>query len=341
MKKTHLLAAAGSAAALASMLYRQRALPSLSGKTVLITGGSRGLGLLLAREFGMRGASLILVARKNEELLEAREHLVRGGLSADLIQAYVCDITDAAQTAALATLGAIDILVNNAGIITVGPADTFTLADYTASMQTNFFGALHTTLAILPQMLGRGAGTIVNIGSIGGKIAVPHLLPYVASKFAMVGWSTGLRTELRPYGIRVTTVNPGVMATGSHVQAFFKGNAEAEYKWFSVAATLPFTSVRACHAARRIVEAALRGTPEITIGLHALLPARLSNLFPSATAAALLLANALLPENPAASGDRAVEPVQGSRLQGVLPAPVERLSNRNIERFHQDSSTQQ
>jgi NAD(P)-dependent dehydrogenase (short-subunit alcohol dehydrogenase family) len=234
MKKTQLFAAVTSAVTLAALLYRQLELPSLSGRTVLITGGSRGLGLAMAREFGRRGAQLILVARKGAELSGAHADLVRCGISSDAIRTE--------QTATLGTLGAVDILVNNAG----------------------------------------------------------------------------------------------VMATGSPVQAYFKGDAQAEYKWFSAAANLPFTSVNASHAARRIVAAALHGTPEITVGLHALLPARLGNLFPSVTAAGLSLANALLPGNPRSpEREQEAEPVQGRLFEGSLPSPVERLNHRNMARFNQ------
>ena len=161
-----------------------------------------------------------------------------------------CDVSAQSQvrdfvTAATAHYGRIDVVVNNAGIILVGPLESQTLDSFQEAMNINFFGALHTTLAVLPQMLARGEGAIVNIASIGGKVAFPHLLPYVASKFALTGWSQGLRAELAAKHIRVTTVAPGIMRTGSHIQARFTGQAEKEYRWFAAAASFPGTAASA------------------------------------------------------------------------------------------------
>src|SRR5262249_29078614 len=143
--------------------------------------------------------------------------------------------------------------VNNAGIIQVGPMETMTLADYQEAMRVHYWGPLYTALAVLPQMKQRRAGRIVNITSIGGKVAVPHLLPYVGSKFALVGLSEGLRAELMKDGILVTTVVPGLMRTGSPRNAFFKGQNEAEYAWFKIGDSIPVLTTSAERAARRIV----------------------------------------------------------------------------------------
>ncbi|MEJ7710408.1 MAG: SDR family oxidoreductase [Pyrinomonadaceae bacterium] len=132
------------------------------------------------------------------------------------------------------TLGGIDVLINNAGLIQVGPLEVMTLEDYEEAMRTHFWAPLYTILAVLPQMRRRQEGRIVNISSIGGKIAVPHLVPYSASKFALVGLSTGLRTELAKDKIVVTTVSPGLIRTGSPRNATFKGKHREEYAWFSI-----------------------------------------------------------------------------------------------------------
>ena len=147
-------------------------------------------------------------------------------LSPDDVLLHPADVTNVGEAGglidhALGHFGVIDVLINNAGIIEVGPVEDQPLETFEKAMQTNFFGALHMIQAVLPHMLARHragerrAGAIVNIASIGGKFAMPHLLPYVASKFALVGLSEGLHAELRGRGIRVTTVCPGLMRTGS------------------------------------------------------------------------------------------------------------------------------
>jgi NAD(P)-dependent dehydrogenase (short-subunit alcohol dehydrogenase family) len=189
----------------------------LKDRVVLITGGSRGLGLLLAREFCDRGACVAICARDATELERARLML---GRERRCLWTGVCDVTRREQVERLVDsvrhdLGHIDVLVNNAGIIEVGPASTMTLDDYERAMATNFWAALYTTDRVLGPMLERGEGRIVNVTSVGGKIAVPHLLPYCASKFAAVGWSNGLRAEVKQRGVYVTTIVPGLMRTGS------------------------------------------------------------------------------------------------------------------------------
>jgi short-subunit dehydrogenase len=118
-------------------------------------------------------------------------------------------------------------------------------------------------------MRRRGFGRIVNIASIGGEAAVPHLVPYCVGKFALVGLSDGLRAELAQEGILVTTVSPGLMRTGSHLKALFKGRHRQEYGWFASAASAPVLSVSAEHAARIIVRACERGAAKVVIGLPA------------------------------------------------------------------------
>jgi short-subunit dehydrogenase len=130
-----------------------------------------------------------------------------------------CDVSDKHQAAALieeayANFQTVDLLINDAGVIEVGPVEDETIEAFETAMSINFFGALHSIYAVMPHFLARGEGAIVNISSIGGKISVPHLLPYVASKFALTGLSEGLHAELRHKGIRVTTVCPGLMRTG-------------------------------------------------------------------------------------------------------------------------------
>jgi NAD(P)-dependent dehydrogenase (short-subunit alcohol dehydrogenase family) len=293
-----LLTALGAGAFFAARaIFRRANSYSFAGRVILITGGSRGLGLLMARQLGREGARLAICARDQEELQRAQEELSQ---CAEVIS-IPCDITDRQQVdefvqAARNHFGQVDVLINNAGTINVGPMDVMTLEDYEQAMKVHFWGPLYAVLAVLPEMRQRGAGRIVNISSIGGKISVPHLLPYSASKFALVGLSEGLRAELRKDGIRVTTVCPGLMRTGSPRNASFKGQHEAEYAWFKISDSLPFTSIDARRAARQIVEAARRGDPEVVLTMQAKAAALFHGLFPGLTADLLGLVNQLLPE---------------------------------------------
>lgn len=203
---------------------------SISGAVALVTGGSRGLGLLVAEELMAAGCSVAICARDVEELAAAQEKLERGG---GRVLTIPCDVSDRAQVGRMVQtveleLGPVELLVNNASIIQIGPLESLTLEDFHHAMDVNYWGTVHTTLAVIPVMRERGYGRIVNIASIGGKVAIPHLLPYDGAKFAVVGFSEGIRAELAREGISVTTVVPGLMRTGSPVNAFFKGDAEKE-----------------------------------------------------------------------------------------------------------------
>src|SRR5215510_777525 len=182
----------------------------LRDRTILITGGTRGLGLELARQAGLAGARVAICGRDSDTLARARENL--SGTHTPVL-ALACDVSDRRQVTELirsvqAGLGPIDVLINNAGTVDVGPVDAMTAADFEREMATHFWGPLNVILAVLPHMRSRGEGRIVNIASIGGKVSVPHLVPYSASKFALVGLSEGLRAELRASGILVTTGCP-------------------------------------------------------------------------------------------------------------------------------------
>ena len=298
------LAALGAAATVATAAaVRKRRGERLRGKTVMITGSSRGLGLALAEEFGRQGARIVLTARDAEELSRALQLLldieaVAGPQDTLVIPADLRKQEDVERLVERVTesWGAVDVLVNNAGIITVGPVENQGMAEFRDVMESNFFAGLSCTLSVLPAMLKRGAGTIVNITSIGGKLAVPHLLPYTASKFAAVGFSEGLHAEMRSKGIHVLTVCPGLMRTGSHVNALFTGNAEREYRWFSLGATTPGLAASARRAARRIVRGVLARETEIFITPQAELAGRLAQVSPGVTATAMSLVNRILPD---------------------------------------------
>jgi len=299
MNETNLTNALTVAAGLAGLVLAgnllRRSRFQLEGKVVLITGGSRGLGLVLARQFAAEKARVVICARDMVELDRARRDVQKLGAE---VRSVACDITDpeAVQTM-VDEIGQIDVLVNNAGIIQVGPLDTTTAEDFRRALQTHFWGPLNTILAVLPQMRMRKAGRIVNISSVGGKVSVPHLLPYSASKFALVGLSTGLHAELRKEGITVTTVCPGLMRTGSPRNAEFKGKHRAEYAWFSISDSLPFISISADRAASQIIGAIKAGKAELTISLPAKIAVITDALFPEFTAGLMSLVNDfVLPE---------------------------------------------
>lgn len=267
-------------------------------KVVIVTGGSRGLGLALTRRLARMGARVAILARDERDLERAREDLRRRDLDALAIR---CDVRDpnqveAAVRAVARELGPVDVLINNAGVIQVGPMETMTREDYDDALRTHFWGPLNMTLAVLPSMRERKSGRIVNISSFGGKVAVPHLLPYTASKFALVGLSEGLRSELKKDGIRVTTVCPGLMRTGSAYNAYFKGQHREEFTWFVIGASLPILSISAERAASMILLATRLGRAEIMPSWVAKLAARFHGMFPGLTAGVLGLVNRLLPE---------------------------------------------
>jgi short-subunit dehydrogenase len=293
-----MFAAAGAGAVLAiRALARKAAGYDMRGRVVLITGGSRGLGLVMARELAREGAQLAICARDAEELTRAYEDLNWR----TRVLALPCDVTDRAQVEGLVRAvedhyGRIDVLINNAGVIQVGPMEVMTLEDYEEAMRIHFWAPLYTTLAVLPEMRRRREGRIVNISSIGGKISVPHLLPYSASKFALVGLSEGLRAELAKDGVVVTTVCPGLMRTGSPRNATFKGRHQAEYAWFAISDALPVTSMKAERAARQVIAACKRGDAEVVLTIQAKLAALFHGVFPGLTADILGVVNGMLPE---------------------------------------------
>lgn len=154
---------------------------------------------------------------------------------------------------------------------------------------------LHLMRAVIPQMKAQGEGRIVNISSIGGLMAVPHLLPYVVSKFALTGLSDGMRSELAQENIHVTTVCPGLMRTGSHVNALFKGKHRQEFAWFALSSSTPLSSTSARRAARKIVEACRRGASRLIITPQARLLHTLNALAPGLLATVLNIVARLLP----------------------------------------------
>jgi short-subunit dehydrogenase len=231
-----------------------------NGKVALITGGSRGLGLALAKVLIKQGAYVSLLARDLSELYQAQYILTRIA-SKEHVMIHVCDVTNPEQLNAAIQKTAehwrdIDLLINNAGAIIVGPFESMTMQDFEAQMKLHLYANVHATQQILPYFRKKKDGRIVNICSMGGKVAVPHMLPYDTSKFALAGFSQGITAELARENISVTTVYPTLMRTGSPIQAVFKGESEKEFAWFANADIFPGLSMSADEAAKKIIQAA-------------------------------------------------------------------------------------
>ena len=326
------MAAGLGAAFVAGRLARARLAISFDQRVVVMTGGSRGLGLVMARMLVEEGAKLVLLARDMGELQRAKEDLESRGALAGEVMTLRCDVRRRADVrAAIDTVldqwRTIDVLINNAGVIQVGPLDHMSEDDFENAMATHFWGPLHLILEVAPVMRHRGFGRIVNVSSIGGKIAVPHLAPYCASKFALTGLSDAVRAELDAYGIRVTTVAPGLMRTGSPVNAQFKGQHEAEYAWFKVASSLPGLTIAAERAARKIVDACRYGDPELTITPQAKVIAVANVVAPAAVARAMMLVARMLPAASGPAGDRQKKGLESEARSRWTPSLVTTLTD--------------
>ena len=324
------LAAGIGAAVMATRLSRARLGISFEGRVVVVTGGSRGLGLVIARMLIDEGARVVLLARDMTELERARTELEARGSGE--VMTLRCDVRRRADVRAAVDMiverwRTIDVLINNAGVIQVGPLDHMSREDFENAMATHFWGPLHLMLETVPIMRHRGFGRIVNIASIGGRIAVPHLAPYSASKFALVGLSDALRAELDPHGIRVTTVAPGLMRTGSPVNADFKGQHDEEYAWFKVSSSIPGLTIAAERAARKIVDACRYGDPSLTITPAAKAAAVANVVMPATVARAMMLVTRMLPAATGMSGDVVKKGIQSEAKTRWTPSLATRLSD--------------
>jgi NAD(P)-dependent dehydrogenase (short-subunit alcohol dehydrogenase family) len=320
----------------AAVLAVKRLLPPrrADDRVVFITGGSRGLGFALALEYARRGAKIAICGRDAQTLENAARHIGESGAEVFTI---TCDIRNAGEisdalTRAYDHFGRLDILVNNAGTIQVGPSESMTREDYEDAMRTHFWAMYDAVESAIPLLERGGGGRIVNVTSIGGKVSVPHLLPYCVSKFAAVGYSEGLRAALWRKNISVTTVVPGLMRTGSPRNAWFKGQHRKEYAWFSVSDSLPLFSVAAHSAAREIVDGSLRGTPEVIVSLQARMAVMLQAFAPNLTLRALQLADTLLPR----PGGIEAQKARGFESASVITeSPLMALSKKAERAYNQ------
>jgi short-subunit dehydrogenase len=273
---------------------------------VVITGSTRGLGLALSRKLGRAGCRLAICARDEAELDRARQDLEQRGVE---VLAVRCDVSvrteiDQLVAATRARFGAIDIVINNAGIVQVGPLEAMSIESFELAMAVDFWGPLHLISATLPHMRARRRGHVVNITSIGGKVAIPHLLPYSAAKGALIQLSEGLTAELAKDDIHVTTIIPGLLRTGSPTHVPFLGDAPREFAWFSLGDSLRLTSMSAERAASRIVTAIRLREREVVLSWQAKALRLVHDLFPATTVSASVLVNRLLPGMSAGDAGR-------------------------------------
>ena len=338
-KQSHALTAAGIA--LAGWAVARRIPPrfSFAGKVCVITGGSRGLGLVLARQICAEGGRVALIARDLSELQRAHDELVQTGADVSIVP---CDLLNRAHTEEavrniVSYFGGIDVLINNAGIIEVGPLEHMDREDFERAMQLHMWAPFTLMQEAIPHLRRRGGGRIVNISSIGGRVAVPHLAPYCASKFALSGLSDSVRSELVHDGIYVTTVSPGLMRTGSHVNAQFKGKHAEEFAWFAASNAMLGLSMKVERAAAKILHACRRGQPELTLTLAARGAIIANAVFPNLTAHALNVANRLLPNATDSSGNQHRTGGE-SRSRKLSPKWLTYLADRAINRNNEGRS---
>lgn len=293
--------------------------PSWAEPVALVAGASRGLGLLLARELHHRGYRPVITARSDSELTAASQQLAADGIP---VQTAVMDVGRADQVTEVVAqvereVGPIELLLCVAGVIQVGPLEAMQREDFVEAIDVMLWGPVNTALAVMPAMRDRGRGRIGIVTSIGGLISAPHLLPYSTAKFGAVGFARGLRSELAGSGVTVTTVAPGLMRTGSHLRAKFRGDVRREYAWFATAATMPVLSMGAERAARRIVTGVLKGRPVVLLTPLAQLAPRVDALSPRLGAAVLAITARLL---PGAGADAATSArLEGHEIEAELP----------------------
>ena len=304
-----------------AILTARRAQDDLHGEVAVVTGASRGLGLLLARELADQGCPLVICARDAAEPERAADELRAVGAE---VTTVACDVTDEATPqllidTAVQRYGRLDIVVSNAGVIQVGPVQATQIGHYETAMNTMALAPARLALTALPVMRRQGHGRIVTIGSIGGKISVPHLLPYSTAKFAAVGFSEGLRAELGRGPVTVTTVVPGLMRTGSHLQARFTGQPSKEFTWFSLGASLPLVSMDAERAARQIIAAVRQRRAEIILTPAGQLVSRAAGIVPGLTSEILHLVQRLaLPAPTGEPGSAVADETQGHDLRPAI-----------------------
>jgi short-subunit dehydrogenase len=229
---------------------------SFKGRTVVITGASSGIGAASAIEFAKRGADIVLVARTRKKLEELESSLAKFKTSTLVCQ---CDVSQKPQVQkmgdeVLAKFGKVDVLVNNAGFAIYGKVSDLTVEQIESQMATNYFGMVYCTKQFLPEMLGKNSGHIVNVASVAASFGLPGIASYCASKFAMLGFSEGLRHELHGTNVGITVVSPIMVRTN-----FFDNPSFEKMPKYSP------TSLSAETVAKAVVSAATSSRLEIIV----------------------------------------------------------------------------
>ncbi|MFP4096054.1 MAG: SDR family NAD(P)-dependent oxidoreductase [Cyclobacteriaceae bacterium] len=326
--------------ALARTLNHQQRKIDLKNKVALVTGGSRGLGLEIARQLVKEGARVAICARDKQELKRAQQDLneIAANRGGEGVLPIVCDVTDPEQVRSMLgrikkRWGAVEVLINNAGIIQVAPAEEMERKEYEEAMNIHFWAPLTLMEEVLPEMRKKQEGRIVNISSLAGKVSVPHMAPYTASKHALVGLSESLHAEMQRYNIYITTVCPGLMRTGSVPQMIHKGQHRKEHDFVSLGAAQSLTSMDAHAAAKSIVSACKHGQTSLIMPLQSHVFAAANGLFPGLLADVMGLVTRFLP-GPGGIGKKRAKGSESrsDRLPSFLQKNIDEPARRNNER---------
>lgn len=316
----------------------------IRGQVALVTGGSRGLGLAMARDLAGQGAKVAICARGETELQRARLELADHGAEAMAVR---CDVADPGDVNRMVeevetAFGPIDVLICNAGIIQVGQVHSMTLENFHDAMDVMYWGVLHPILAVLPRMRARHAGRIGIVTSIGGKVSVPYLLPYNAAKFAAVGLAEGLRAELADDGISVTSIVPGLMRAGSYIHAQYAGDAEGRaksYRVFGPLSSLPGLTGSAEAAARAYVRAVRRGDAEVVYPPQYAVVSRLHGVAPATTMRVMSWADRILPATGGPEGIEAGMTIEDRTRPGGVWRALTVLGRKAAKRLNERAPT--
>jgi hypothetical protein len=229
---------------------------SFKDKIVVITGASSGIGAASALEFAKKGASLALVARTRKKLEELQSNLAKFNIKTLVCE---CDVSQNSQVQkmgkeVLDKFDTIDVLVNNAGFAIYGKVSDLTVEQIESQMATNYFGMIYCTKQFLPKMLENNSGHIVNVASVAASFGLPGIASYCASKFAMLGFSEGLRHEFHGTNVGITVVSPIMVRTN-----FFDDSS------FDTMPKYSPTSLSARTVAKAVVSAATSSRLEIIV----------------------------------------------------------------------------
>ena len=256
--------------------------------TALITGASQGIGKATALLFAKKNYNLVITARTKNRLESVAEEIRSLGAQA---LAITTDVSDRSAVEALINLGIerfgqIDVLINNAGVCMSAPMAKTTIEDWERIINVNLWGYIYTINTLLPHFLARKQGSIINVGSFGGKVPLPNMTAYCTSKYAITGLTETLRIELEPQGIQVSGIHPSVTNSDFMERAVFRDTNPEQMKQML---SSPLAS-QPEDVAKAIWDAVKHSQAEVVVG-SAKVPALLHRLFPGITQGMMQLAN--------------------------------------------------